>query len=94
MKIGISALVAEVTRIDWLLIFRSRALFHIQSGLSFVTIKKIASGIFINKKDKDGKNVKAGLQAIIDKLVKKNIIHKNNGSRKKANFAKTMKGLS
>ena len=50
--------------------------------------------IFINKKDKDWKNIKAWLQAIIDKLVKKNIIHKKNGSRKKANFVKMMKKIS
>ncbi len=56
--------------------------------------KKAATEIFVNQKDKDGKTVKAGLQAIIDKLVKKNIIHPNNGSRKKANFAKMIKELS
>ncbi len=55
---------------------------------------KAAKEIFENKKDKDGKTLKAGLQAIVDKLVKKNIIHKNNGSRKKANFVKMMKTLS
>jgi small subunit ribosomal protein S20 len=55
---------------------------------------KIAKEILINKKDKDGKNVKSGLQSIIDKLVKKNIIHKNNGSRKKAKFVKMIKELS
>jgi small subunit ribosomal protein S20 len=55
---------------------------------------KAAKEILVNKKDKDGKNVKSGLQSIIDKLVKKNIIHKNNGSRKKAKFVKMVKGLS
>jgi len=55
---------------------------------------KAAKAIFENTKDKDGKTTKAWLQAIIDKLVKKNIIHKNNGSRKKANFVKMMKALS
>ena len=39
-------------------------------------------------------DAKAWLQAIVDKLVKKNIIHKNNASRKKANFVKMMKALS
>ena len=55
---------------------------------------KAAQAIFQNTKSEDGKTTKAGLQAIIDKLVKKNIIHKNNGSRKKANFVKMMKALS
>lgn len=55
---------------------------------------KTAKALLVNKKDKDGKNVKSGLQSIIDKLVKKNIIHKNNGSRKKAKFVKMIKGLS
>jgi len=56
---------------------------------------KAAKAIFENTKDKKtGNTTKAGLQAIIDKLVKKNIIHKNNGSRKKANFVKMMKALS
>ena len=54
----------------------------------------IQEEILINKKDKDGKNVKSGLQSIIDKLVKKNIIHKNNGSRKKAKFVRMIKELS
>lgn len=53
-----------------------------------------AKEIFENKKNTEGINIKAGLQAIIDKLVKKNIIHKNNGSRKKAKFVKMMKSLS
>lgn len=52
-----------------------------------------AKEIYYNKNDKDGKNVKSGLQSIIDKLVKKNIIHLNNGSRKKSNFVKMMKNL-
>ena len=55
---------------------------------------KAAKEIFINKKDKQGKSTKAGLQSIIDKLVKKNIIHKNNGSRKKALFVKMIKEIS
>lgn len=55
---------------------------------------KAAKEILINKKDKDGKNVKSGLQSIIDKLVKKNIIHKNNGSRKKAKFVRMVKELA
>ena len=55
---------------------------------------KTAKEILVNKKDKDGKNVKSWLQSIIDKLVKKNIIHKNNGSRKKAKFVRMVKELS
>lgn len=55
-------------------------------------IKK-AKEIFINKKDSDWKTIKAWLQAIIDKLVKKNVIHKNNGSRKKSKFIAMIKNL-
>ena len=36
-----------------------------------------AKAVYSNTKSEDGKTVKAGLQAIIDKLVKKNIIHSN-----------------
>ena len=55
---------------------------------------KTAKSLLGNQKDKDGKTVKSGLQSIIDKLVKKNIIHKNNGARKKAKFVKMIKELS
>ncbi len=55
---------------------------------------KTAKELLVNKKDKDGKTEKSGLQSIIDKLVKKNIIHKNNGSRKKAKFVRMIKELS
>ena len=55
---------------------------------------KAAKAIFVNETDKDGKTTKSGLQSIIDKLVKKNIIHKNNGARKKSNFVKAMKEIS
>jgi small subunit ribosomal protein S20 len=54
---------------------------------------KLAKEIMVNKKDKDGKTVKSGLQSIIDKLAKKNIIHKNNASRKKAKFTKMLRAL-
>ena len=54
---------------------------------------KAAKKVFFNENDKDGKTKKSGLQSIIDKLVKKNIIHKNNGSRKKSNFVKSLKSL-
>ncbi len=54
---------------------------------------KAAKLAYYNKKDKDGKNVKSGLQSTIDKLVKKNIIHLNNASRKKSHFVKMMKVL-
>ena len=53
-----------------------------------------AKNIFLNQTDADGKTKKAGLQSIIDKLVKKNIIHKNNWARKKARFVKMMKAIS
>lgn len=55
---------------------------------------KKAKEIFWNQKDKDGKTTKSGLQSIIDKLVKKNIIHKNNGARKKARFVRLLKSIS
>jgi len=55
---------------------------------------KKAKDLLENTKDKDGKTIKSGLQSIIDKLVKKNIIHPNNGSRKKAKFVKMIKELS
>ena len=55
---------------------------------------KSAKAIFQNQTDKDGKTTKAGLQSIIDKLVKKNIIHKNNGARKKSGFVKAMKSIA
>ncbi|MDF1682272.1 MAG: 30S ribosomal protein S20 [Patescibacteria group bacterium] len=53
-----------------------------------------AKAVMINKKDKDGKTTRSGLQSIIDKLVKKNIIHTNNGSRKKAKFVRMLKSIS
>ena len=55
---------------------------------------KKAKEIYQNTKDKDWKTIKAWLQACIDKLIKKNIIHKNNWARKKASFVKMMKKLS
>ncbi len=51
-----------------------------------------ARNIFFNVK-KEGVTVKSGLQSNIDKLVKKNIIHKNNGDRKKSKFAAMLKKL-
>ena len=54
---------------------------------------KKARTILENVKDKDGKTKKAGLQSIIDKLSKKNIIHSNNASRKKAKFVRMLKAL-
>jgi ribosomal protein S20 len=47
----------------------------------------------VNTKNKDGKTTKAWLQSIIDKLDKKNIIHSNNASRKKAKYARILKAL-
>ncbi len=55
---------------------------------------KAAKEIFLNTKDKDGKTTKSGLQSIIDKLVKKNIIHRNNAARKKAKFVRMLKAVS
>lgn len=53
-----------------------------------------AKRLFFNEKDESGKTLKSWLQSIIDKLAKKNIIHKNNASRKKSNFVRMMKWLS
>lgn len=55
--------------------------------------KAAATAAWFNKKE-DGKNVKSGLQSIIDKLVKKNILEPNNGARKKAKYAKMLKQIS
>ena len=55
---------------------------------------KAAQKVYQNQKDKSGKTVKAGLQANIDKLVKKNIIHPNTAARRKSVFVKMMKELS
>lgn len=54
---------------------------------------KTAKALYVNESNKDGNTTKSGLQSIIDKLVKKNIIHPNNGSRKKSKFVKMMKQL-
>ena len=54
---------------------------------------KTAKAIYVNQNNKDGNTSKSGLQSIIDKLVKKNIIHANNGSRKKSKFVRMMKTL-
>ena len=50
-----------------------------------------AKSLYMNKKDASG-NI-SGLQSLIDKLVKKNIIHANNGSRKKSKFVRMIKTL-
>jgi ribosomal protein S20 len=52
-----------------------------------------AKAIYVNQANKEGKTSQSGLQSIIDKLVKKNIIHANNGSRKKSKFVRMMKNL-
>ena len=54
---------------------------------------KAAKAIYVNQNTKEGTTSKSGLQSIIDKLVKKNIIHPNNGSRKKSKFVRMMKTL-
>lgn len=51
-----------------------------------------ARAVFFNTKA-EGVTVKSGLQSNIDKLVKKNIIHKNNGDRKKSKYAAMLKKL-
>jgi ribosomal protein S20 len=51
-----------------------------------------AKKAFVWEKTTEGKTIN-GLQSCIDKLVKKNIIEKNNGSRKKSLFAKKLKEL-
>ena len=51
-----------------------------------------AKAVFFNRKE-NGKTVASGLQSNIDKLVKKNIIHKNNGDRKKSKYAGMIKKL-
>lgn len=55
---------------------------------------KVAQELYKNQKDKDWKTTKAWLQSLIDKLVKKNIIHPNNGARKKAKFIRMLKSIS
>ncbi len=50
-----------------------------------------AKAIYVNKSE--GAGNKSWLQSIIDKLVKKNIIHANNASRKKSKFVRMMKSL-
>lgn len=47
---------------------------------------------FFNTKE-DGRTTKSGLQSNIDKLVKKNLIHKNNGDRKKSKYAGIIKKM-
>ncbi|HBB27349.1 TPA: 30S ribosomal protein S20 [Candidatus Gracilibacteria bacterium] len=50
--------------------------------------KSLASGAT------DGLEILAKLYSRIDTLVKKNILHINNGSRKKSRFAKMLKAVS
>jgi len=54
---------------------------------------KTAKAIWVNEK-KAKKTVSSGLQSTIDKLVKKNILHPNNGARKKAKYSKMLKAIS
>lgn len=51
-----------------------------------------AKKAFFNEKQ-EWKTVKSWLQSCIDKLVKKNIIHKNNWDRKKSKFSWMIKKL-
>lgn len=52
-----------------------------------------AKKVFFNEK-KDGKTIKAGLQSVLDKLAKKNIMHENTASRRKSRFNKILKTLA
>lgn len=52
-----------------------------------------ARKVFFNEKNTDWNTSKAWLQSIIDKLVKKNIIHLNTASRRKSKFSKMLKKL-
>lgn len=54
---------------------------------------ELARVVFFNEKDKEWNTKKAWLQSIIDKLVKKNIIHLNTASRRKSKFSKMLKKL-
>lgn len=51
-----------------------------------------AKKVFFNTK-KDWKTTASGLQSNIDKLVKKNLIHKNNWDRKKSKYAAMLQKL-
>lgn len=53
---------------------------------------ELAKQAFFNTK-KDWKTTSSWLQSVIDKLVKKNIIHKNNWDRKKSKYAWMLKKL-
>lgn len=53
---------------------------------------ELAKTILSNKKE-NWVTVKSWLQSVIDKLVKKNIIHTNNGDRKKSKYAMILKNL-
>lgn len=53
-----------------------------------------AKKYFFNEKNSEWKTSKAWLQSIIDKLVKKNIIHLNTASRRKSKFSKMLKTLA
>lgn len=75
-----------------------RALYR-ESRVAFENAIKIkdlekAKEIYVNKKNEEGKTIRAWLQSNIDKLVKKNIIHANNWARRKAKFVRMMKWIS
>ncbi len=53
---------------------------------------ELAKSILSNKKE-NWVTVKSWLQSIIDKLVKKNIIHSNNWDRKKSKYTLILKNL-
>ncbi len=53
-----------------------------------------AKKVFFNEKDDKGNTIKTWLQAIIDKLSKKNILEENTASRRKSKFSKMLKTLA
>ncbi|MCK9272311.1 30S ribosomal protein S20 [Candidatus Gracilibacteria bacterium] len=63
------------------------------SSLYKENIKSLERAIKSNSVE-EANSLLSKVYSSIDKLVKKNIIHKNNGSRKKSKFAKFAKSLS
>lgn len=54
---------------------------------------KLAKEVYLNKVDEKGQTTRSGLQSVIDKLAKKNIIHPNNAARKKSKFSRMLKSV-
>lgn len=55
---------------------------------------ELAKSLYINGGKTEKGATKSGLQSLVDKLIKKNIIHANNGARKKSKFVRMMKSVS